>query len=97
MLQKSHQSHLVPDSSDKFIYWLFMGRCICCWRRATEINEIILRSRSKDALKDWKNRVPMCREHHEEYHHDGVSADKVQYLIERRREFLTRTNRVEYI
>lgn len=82
---------------DAFIYWLFNGRCIVCNQSAEEINEIIPRSRSKHAVEDWRNRVSMCKKHHEEYHHDGVSDEKLKALQETRREYLIAIGRGRYV
>ena len=67
-----------------------------CFNTAIEINEIVPRSRIKDALF-WKNRVPMCIFHHEAYHHDGLSDEKLASLTEMRSKFLTSIGRSQYI
>jgi len=87
-------------SVEKFIYWLFRHRCIGldnpCHKFASEINEIIPRSSGKDSMK-WKNRVPMCHEHHLEYHRLGTSDKAIEKLQERRAEYLETIGRWEYI
>lgn len=90
-----------PNCSDQFIFWLFNNRCtgleLPCYKIATEINEIEPRSSRKDALDDYRNRVPLCREHHREYHDKGVSDDAIMRLQERRAEYLETIGRSEYI
>ena len=86
-----------PDSSDEFIRWLFKGRCIMCNHSATEINEIIPRSRSKNSLLDWKNRVMICRSCHTEFHSDGVTLNKIVNMQQKRKEFLKSIGREDYI
>jgi len=84
------------NNNDKFIKWLFRGRCVICYRPGTEINEIVPRSQSSDALF-WKNRVLMCHEDHAEYHHLGTSKAAIEDLQKKREMFLRRIDRAEYI
>jgi 5-methylcytosine-specific restriction endonuclease McrA len=86
-----------PEASDEFIWWLFRNRCLVCGHLASEINEIIPRSRGPESLSDWKNRVTMCREDHNEYHRHGVSEDAIKKLQEQRIEFLIAIGRGEYV
>lgn len=86
-----------PDASPSFIYWLFKYRCVECKRPATEINEIIPRSRWINAADEWRNRVPLCRVCHEKYHHDGVTDLKIQALKLKRNEFLIAMGREDYL
>lgn len=89
-----------PSASDSFIYWLFRYRCIDCKGRngpVSEINEIDPRSRSKKNILDWRNRVPLCRTCHDEYHRNGVSDAKKERMTKLRRDFLESTGRSEYI
>jgi 5-methylcytosine-specific restriction endonuclease McrA len=86
-----------PNPSDHFIYWLFRYRCVECKKSATEINEIIPRSRSKKAIFDWKNRVPLCKECHQNYHADGVTDFKMRTMQHARREFLKTMGREDYV
>jgi len=83
-----------------FIKWLFRFRCVGldepCHKPATEINEIVPRSASPDAMY-WKNRVTLCQEHHREYHDKGVSDEAIRNLQERRYEYLEAIGRSEYI
>ena len=68
---------------DKRVMKLFRGRCVVnVAHRATEINEIIPRSRSKSAVTMRANRVPMCRSCHNIYHWGGVTAEKMEKLVE---------------
>lgn len=83
--------------SDGFVFWVFKSRCIICKKPATEINEIVLRSRSKSAVTNWKNRVPLCTKCHEEYHHDGVTDEKMNNMREKRKEYLIAIGREDYI
>ncbi len=94
------QEFVEPNPSDYFIYWLFKYRCIVCKQSATEINEIIPRSRSKKAIMDWKNRVPLCHEHHVGqggYHDGGVTNEKIENMRKARKEFLVSVGREIYV
>ena len=83
--------------SDEFVFWLFKHRCVMCRKQATEINEIEMRSRSKLSVSNWKNRVPLCKECHEAYHHDGVTDEKMIEMREKRKEYLIAIDREEYV
>lgn len=85
----------VPD--DYFIWWLFRYRCMECKRPGQEINEITPRSRSKSAIMEWKNRVVLCRECHEKFHHNGVTMEKQQNMREHRISYLKSIDRLSYI
>lgn len=65
---------------DKRIMTLFRRRCVVCMQPATEVNEIILRSRTKAAVLLPANRVPMCHKCHHVYHWSGVTDDKQERL-----------------
>jgi len=82
--------------NDKLIYSIFNNRCIICWKPADEINEIVLRSRTKNAF-DLKNCVTLCGFHHWEYHHNGVTPQKVKNMQNRRKEFLYLIGKDEYV
>lgn len=86
-----------PNPSDAFIAWLFRYRCVDCKQSATEINEIIPRSRSKKSISDWKNRVPLCRSCHDLYHKDGVTDDKIKRMQTIRLDCLKSFGRLEYL
>jgi hypothetical protein len=86
-----------PSPEPYFIYWLFKNRCIMCTKPATEINEIIPRSRSKDSILDWRNRVTLCQSCHREFHQNGVTDEKIYAMKHKRREFLTSMGRVDYV
>lgn len=87
-----------PNPSDHFIHWLFRYRCmICRTRNQTEINEIVPRGRSKKSIFDWKNRVVLCRTHHEEFHHNGVTNDKIKKMQEQRKAYLMSIDRGKYL
>lgn len=70
--------------SDKRIMKLFRGRCIVCFMPATEIHELIPRSRSKQAITMPQNRVPLCNGKHKfshrDVHHDGYTQPKEDFL-----------------
>ena len=85
-----------PNATDHFIYWLFRFRCVSCRKTATEINEIVPRSRSKKSISTWDNRVPMCKECHGEYHRKGVNDKAVTDLKQMRHDFLMSMGREEY-
>lgn len=84
----------IPDSS--FIFWLFHYRCIICKQPASEVNEIIPRSRSKYSISDWRNRVTLCKTCHNEYHKNGVNRDTIKEMQKKRNEFLLTFDRKEY-
>ena len=86
-----------PSASDSFIWWLFRRLCIMCTHSATEINEIIPRSRSKFSIMDWENRVTLCQNCHRDFHKDGVTDFKIKNMQYKRRRFLISTGRSEYI
>ena len=95
--QKLQKEFVEPNSSDHFIYFLFSYRCINCKRPATEINEIKPRGRSKKNILDWKNRVPMCRECHTNFHKDGVTDAKIIATKMLREQFLISARREKYV
>lgn len=95
--QPPEREFVEPDASDSFIHWLFRYRCIECKQRGTEVNEIVPRSRSKNSILDWKNRVLLCHSCHEKYHNNGVTAEKVQIMKEHRITFLKSFGREEYV
>jgi hypothetical protein len=70
--------------SDRRIMKLFRGRCVMNPAHpATEINEIVLRSRSKQAIDMPNNRVPLCRSCHRVYHWGGVTDEKQTIMYEK--------------
>lgn len=85
----------VPD--DYFIWFLFKHKCVMCKHPATEINEIIPRSRSKKSILDWRNRVTLCRNCHMIYHLAGVTQKKIEIMKETRKEFLIAIGREIYV
>jgi 5-methylcytosine-specific restriction endonuclease McrA len=86
-----------PNPSDHFIHWLFRYRCMECHLPGQEINEIIPRSRSKHAIMNWRNRVVLCRDDHEKFHHDGVTKEKIETMQEHRKEYLISIGREKYL
>lgn len=84
------------NSDEEFILWLFSGRCIVCFKPYQEIHEIIPRAFGYPSM-EIKNRVPLCSEHHREYHHKGISAEVIKELKERRVEVLEMIGRSEYV
>jgi len=95
--QKLVQEFVEPNPSDSFIWFLFRYRCMECNKPGQEINEIVPRSRSKKSIMDWKNRVVLCRECHDKFHHDGVTAEKIQIMQEHRKIYLLSIGREYYI
>ena len=87
-----------PDAA---IAWLFRGRCCIegpkCCHYGSEVNEIIPRSRGKEMIKDWKNRVLVCHVCHREYHDRGVNDKTIGQMQSKRKEFLIKIGREEYI
>lgn len=96
-LFKKFPNQLYTFSPDDFIYWLFNHRCIMCKKYGTEINEITPRSRSKDALNDYRNRVPLCSSCHRDFHKDGVTTEKQRIMRMQREIFLIALGRKEFI
>ena len=90
------KSFVEPVASDYFIWWLFRSRCVSCRKPATEINEILPRSRSKKSIITWDNRVTMCAECHREYHRKGVNNGAVDELKQKRYDFLISMGREDY-
>ena len=87
-----------PRPDNYFIFWLFNYRCMECRQSQNlEINEIVLRSRSKSAIMDWRNRVVLCMKDHEEFHHNGVTKEKVLQMQEKRKEYLKSIGRGQYL
>lgn len=80
---------------DEQIFSIFNHRCIVCFKPATEMNHILLRSRSNKS-SDWKNKAPLCRTHHEAYHDGGVTLEKTLAMQARRVEVLYMLGRQEY-
>lgn len=93
---KIEREFIEPNSSDYFIWWLFRNKCVACHKQATEINEIVPRSRSKQSVLDWKNRVTMCRECHNDYHKHGVNSKTQAELQTKRYNFLLMIGRQAY-
>lgn len=86
-----------PTPEPSFIWWLFRNLCVSCKHPADEINEIIPRSRSKESVLDWTNRVTMCKNCHNEYHKNGVNAVTIHALQQKRINFLKDMGREEYL
>jgi 5-methylcytosine-specific restriction endonuclease McrA len=86
-----------PSPSDSFIWWLYRYRCAKCKMPGQEVNEIIPRSRSKKSISDWKNRILLCRNCHQEYHMNGVTDDKINAMREIRITYLEMIGRGEYL
>lgn len=86
-----------PRPEPYFIHWLFKHRCIQCKKTGTDVNEIVPRSRSRNSVLDWRNRVLLCRECHHAYHKDGVTEEKIFKMKMVRRDFLIAMGRMEYV
>jgi 5-methylcytosine-specific restriction endonuclease McrA len=86
-----------PNSSDSFIWFLYRYRCAECKQPGQEVNEIRLRSRSKRNIEDWKNRILLCRTCHEKFHHNGVTSDKINDMIQLRTDYLVSIGREQYV
>lgn|SRR5574341_474760 len=93
----TEKEFIVPSSSDYFIWWLFKYKCVMCHKPATEINEIHPRSRSKKNILNWRNRVTLCQNCHQTFHHNGVTEQKILEMQKRRREFLISAGRNDYV
>lgn len=94
--EKIEVEWIEPNPEDYFIWWLFRYRCASCFHEGQEINEIIPRSRDKNAVMEWRNRILLCRDCHEKYHHDGVTDEKIEDMKTIRRRYLLSVNRGEY-
>lgn len=79
------------------IMWLFHDRCVMCKEKADEINEIIPRARTKQAILDWRNRVALCNPCHSKFHRNGVTLQKQRIMLRKRKEFLISVGRGEYV
>lgn len=97
MLPTEPKEFVIPNASDSFIWWLFKHLCVVCHKPASEINEIVPRSRSKNSILNWQNRVTMCRECHGKYHRHGVNFGTQEELQNKRIEALKLFGREEYI
>src|SRR6266511_4923355 len=86
--QKIRQEFIEPNPSDYFIHWLFRFRCMECKKSGQEINEIVPRSRSKNSIMDWRNRVVLCRMCHSAFHLMGVTETKIDIMTAKRAEYL---------
>jgi len=91
------QEFVEPNPSDHFIHWLYRYRCAECKQPGQEINEIVPRSRSKESIMDWKNRILLCRHCHSMYHNNGVTDVKINAMRTVRKEYLLSIGRKEYI
>ena len=89
--------YVEPTPDPSFIYWLFHYKCVMCKKPASEINEIVPRSRSKNSILDWRNRVPLCTDCHRVFHQTGVTQKKIDEMQTKRREFLMAMDRGEYV
>lgn len=88
---------VIPTPDDYFIWWLFKHKCVSCKKPATEINEIIPRSRSKKSILDWHNRVTLCQTCHAEFHRTGVTPEKIEKMRLSRTNFLISMGREQYL
>jgi 5-methylcytosine-specific restriction endonuclease McrA len=86
----------LDKTTNEFIHFLFLGRCLVCGRPGSDVNEIVPRSRGKASM-DWHNRVLLCRSCHSLYHLMGASAKAIADMQSRRRDFLVSTGREEYV
>jgi uncharacterized protein with PIN domain len=96
MLPQAPKEFIEPIADRSFIFWLFRNRCIMCSQPATEINEIIPRSRNKKSILNWENRVTLCQGCHNEYHKNGVNAKTIENMQQKRKDFLMANGREEY-
>jgi len=94
--QEVEREFVEPSASDSFIWWLYKYRCAKCKKPGQEVNEIEPRSRSKKNILDWRNRILLCRECHQEFHLHGVTLEKVDHMKSIRVEYLMMIGREEY-
>ena len=59
---------------------LFRSRCVGCMGNATQVHELIPRSRSKRATTMKNNRIPLCASCHNRAHFNGYTQDKADFL-----------------
>lgn len=90
------KEYVIPTESDSFIHWLYRYRCAKCRKPGTEVNEIIPRSRSRYSVLNWKNRVLLCSMCHHEFHHNGVTNEKIKSIKDVQKEYLMSVGREEY-
>lgn len=95
-IPQSPKEFVEPTADSYFIWWLFKNRCVVCKKPATDVNEILPRSRSRKSIVTWENRVTMCVECHREYHRKGVNDKAVEELQKIRYDFLKSMGREEY-
>lgn len=88
---------VAPVAEDYFIWWLFRHKCVKCRQSASEINEIIPRGRTKNSIKNWRNRVTLCRTCHTAYHNNGVTNEKIADMQKARRDMLIMIGREAYL
>jgi len=91
------KNFIEPTPEPYFIGWLFRNLCVMCKHPATQINEIIPRSRSKESVEDWTNRVAICENCHNEYHKNGVNDKAIAEMQQKRIDFLKEMGREEYL
>lgn len=96
-LPKLPHEFVEPSPADSFIHWLYRYRCAQCRQPGTEVNEIIPRARSKFAVTDWRNRILLCRNCHQQYHHNGVTDVKISAMQVTRAKYLESIGREEYL
>lgn len=84
-------------NSHDAVMWLFHNRCVVCGEKATEVNEIIPRARTKEAIDDYHNQVALCHKDHMEYHRNGVTEEKMKEMRLARETFLIACGREDYI
>jgi 5-methylcytosine-specific restriction endonuclease McrA len=65
---------------DLRIMSLFRYRCVGCTSQATQVHELIPRSRTKKATTMPQNRVPLCMSCHNRSHFNGYTEDKADFL-----------------
>jgi len=86
----------MTELTDEQVWAIFNHRCIVCFEYATDLNHIIPRSRGKTHKYNWRNKVPLCKKHHDAFHHKGVTAEKIIYMQDRRIEVLHMLGRQQY-
>lgn len=91
------QNYCELYNSRDAVMWLYHDRCVDCGEQATEVNEIIPRARTKQAILDYHNQVALCHKHHAEYHQNGVTDEKIAEMRRMREEFLIACGREDYI
>lgn len=82
--------------SDELLWYIYGGRCVVCKRKAVDINHIVPRSADHALIDDWRNKVPLCKTCHDEYHDGGVTEEKMKTMKKMQHDFLIARGKENY-